>query len=585
MPGSRVTIHRRPARATCPLPDSLHPVVRRVLARRDLRSADDLDLALERLPDPDGLYGCTAAAARLADAVAADARILVVGDYDADGATSSALAVRALRLLGAHHADYLVPNRFTSGYGLTPEVVELAAAREPDLLVTVDNGISSHAGVAAANAAGIDVIVTDHHLPGDWLPPAAAIVNPQCGPGDYPGHGLAGVGVIFYVMLALRRLLRERGWFAQRGIAEPNLAGLLDLVALGTVADVAVLDRVNRTLVEHGLRRLRAGNGCAGIVALARVGRRDPRHLSASDLGFAVGPRLNAAGRLADMTVGVRCLLEDEPERALGMAQELDTLNRERREIEHGMRVEAEAMVADMRVAGDLPAGLALFDPGWHQGIVGILAGRLKERLHRPVVAFAADDGGRLKGSARSVPGVHVRDVLQAIADREPGLIERFGGHAMAAGLTLEGDGFTRFADAFAAEVARLVDAEALHGVIASDGPLADDELTLETALALEAAGPWGHGFPEPLFDGPFTVLTQRPVGEAHLRLALAPPGGGTEVEAIAFNVDPGAAPRNGATMDLAYRVTVNRYREERLQLVVEQFAPRGPAGTTRGEH
>jgi single-stranded-DNA-specific exonuclease len=572
--GGHVTIRRRPESASASLSDDLHPVLRRVLARRELHDSTDLDLALERLPDPDDLYGCPEAAARLQRALDEQARILIVGDYDADGATSSALAVRALRLFGAAHADYLVPNRFTSGYGLTPEVVELAAAREPGLLVTVDNGISSHAGVAAARAAGIDVIVTDHHLPGDRLPADCTIVNPQCGSVDYPGINLAGVGVIFYVMLALRRRLREAGWFTGRGLPEPNLAVLLDLVALGTVADVARLDRVNRTLVSHGLRRLRSGAGCAGIEALARVGKRDPRFLSASDLGFAVGPRLNAAGRLADMSLGVRCLLEDDPARALTQAGELDALNHERREIEHGMRVEAEAMVADLAIDGDLPAALSLFDPGWHQGIVGILAGRLKERVHRPVVAFAADDSGRLKGSARSVPGVHVRDALQAIADREPGLIERFGGHAMAAGLTLEAGGLERFSEAFADEVALQVDPASLQGVIVTDGALDSDELTLDTARVLEDAGPWGQGFPEPLFDGAFQLVDARPIGEAHLRMELLPERGRAPVEGIAFNLPMGNRPEKGDTISLAYRVTVNRYREERLQLVVEHLAP-----------
>jgi len=570
----RITIRRRPEAATASLPDTLHPVLRRVLSRRDVRDAGDLDLTLDRLPDPDGLYGCNAAAERLAVAMEEGTRILVIGDYDADGATSSALAVRALRLLGTRQVDFLVPNRFTSGYGLTPEVVELAMARKPGLLVTVDNGISSHAGVAAAGAAGIDVVVTDHHLPGESLPAACAIVNPQCGDEAYPGRHLAGVGVIFYLMLALRRLLRVRGWFTAQGLTEPNLGVLLDLVALGTVADVAQLDRVNRTLVEHGLRRLRSGNGCAGIAALVRIGRRDLPYLAASDLGFVVGPRLNAAGRLADMSVGVRCLLEDDPRRALALAGELDTLNRERRKIEQGMRLEAEAMVAELAKDGDLPPALSLFHPTWHQGIVGILAGRLKERVHRPVVAFAADDSGRLKGSVRSVPGVHVRDVLQAIADREPGLIERFGGHAMAAGLTLEADGYPRFAEAFAEEVARHVDPAMLQGVIASDGDLVAKELTVDTALALEAGGPWGQGFPEPLFDGRFRLCRSHPVGEAHLRMELEPVTGGTVVEAIVFNIEPRNVPAKGDTIELAYRVNVNRYRDERLQLVVEHLAP-----------
>lgn len=584
MHGGQITVRRRPETATARLADDLHPVLRRVLARRDLHDADDLDLALERLPDPDGLFGCAEAAARLQRALVDESRILIVGDYDADGATSSALAVRALRMLGAMHADFLVPNRFTSGYGLTPEVVELAASREPDLLVTVDNGISSHAGASAARAAGIDLIVTDHHLPGDELPAACAIVNPQCGAADYPGRQLAGVGVIFYVMLALRRRLRDAGWFAERALAEPNLAKLLDLVALGTVADVARLDRVNRTLVGQGLRRLRAGAGCAGIVALARVGKRDPACLVASDLGFAVGPRLNAAGRIADMSLGVRCLLEDDPARALAQAGELDALNRERREIEHGMRLEAEAMVAELTLDGALPAALCLYDPGWHQGIVGILAGRLKERVHRPVVAFAADDAGRLKGSARSVPGVHVRDILQAIADREPGLIERFGGHAMAAGLTLEAGGYERFATAFAAEVACQVDPASLQGVIDSDGALTADELTLDTAHVLEAAGPWGQGFPEPLFDGTFQLVETYPIGEAHLRMHVLPARGVPPVEAIAFNLPAGKRPEKGDTIELAYRVNVNRYREERLQLVVEHLAPAAGPASDPGE-
>jgi len=582
--GPVIVRRRQVAAATDRLPERLHPVLRRVYALRGVGDATELDLSLAALPDPAGLSGCVAAAERIVAAIEGGERIVVVGDYDADGATSSAVAVRGLRALGAADATFLVPNRFRNGYGLTPEVVDATAHLEPRVLVTVDNGISSLAGAEAARAAGIDLLVTDHHLPGPVLPEAHAIVNPQCGAADFPGRQLAGVGVIFYVLLAVRRLLRERGRF-DAGQREPNLAGLLDLVALGTVADVAPLDRVNRTLVAQGLQRLRSGRGGAGLRALADVAGRDPRHLFAGDLGFALGPRLNAAGRLADMSIGVRCLLEEDFDRALLLAHQLDDLNRERREIERTMREDAETMLAALHLdgAGDLPPGLCLYDAGWHEGVVGILASRIKEQVHRPVVAFATAGDGRLRGSARSVTGIHVRDALQSIADRDPQMIDRFGGHAMAAGLSLAPEHLERFREAFAEEIGRRVDPELLQGTLDSDGNLAANEMTLATARALEEGGPWGQGFPEPLFDGPLRVRNRRVVGDAHLKLELEAPEGGTAIDAIAFNALPENNPEPGTLLDVAYRMGVNRYRgRESLQLIVEHMNENAPEETER---
>ena len=555
-----------------------HPVLARVFAARGIEAPAELDARLAALQPPAALGGLAAATELLARALAEDWRILLVGDYDADGATSTALAVHALRAMGSASVDYLVPNRFEYGYGLTPEIVAVAAGRDPQLIVTVDNGIASVEGVAAARAAGIRVLVTDHHLPGRALPAADAIVNPNAPGCDFPSKALAGVGVIFYVLSALRARLREAGWFAARGLAEPNMADYLDLVALGTVADVVPLDRNNRVLVEQGLRRLRAGRARPGIAALFEVGRRAPSRAVASDLGFAIGPRLNAAGRLDDMSLGIECLLAERIDSARSMAAELDALNRERREIETGMRAEAMAAVAQLiaQLDGAVPAALCVHRADWHQGVIGIVAGRVKEALHRPVIAFApsSEEGageGQLKGSARSIPGLHIRDVLDALATRHPGLVTRFGGHAMAAGLSLSAARLDEFRDAFVTEVEAALGGAPPDRELLSDGELDESELTLELAGLLKFAAPWGQQFAEPCFDGVFEVLSRRIVGETHLKLSLRPVGGRGAIDAIAFGWaerDPGAV-----RLRAVYKLDVNEWRgEQRLQLLIEHL-------------
>ena len=571
-----VRIVRRPL-LTSPdaLPSTLHPVLRRVYAARSVGTAADLDHSLAGLPAPAQLAGTAEAAARLARAIRDDEHIVILGDFDADGATSSALAVRALSAMGARRVSFLVPNRFEYGYGLTPEIVQVARARAPDLIVTVDNGVASVAGVAAAKAAGIDVVVTDHHLPGRELPAAAVIVNPNLPDAGFPSRALAGVGVIFYVMLALRAELRGEGWFTRQGGAEPNLAELLDLVALGTVADVAPLDRVNRVLVAQGLNRIRAGRACPGIAALLEVAGRDPRRVTTADLGFFVGPRLNAAGRLEDMAIGIECLLADDPARARERAVTLDTFNRERRAIEQQMQAQALVMLDNLHLgsAGDLPVGLCLYDPEWHQGVVGLLASRLKDRFHRPVVAFAPGEPGWLKGSGRSVPGVHIRDVLDAVATAHNGLLERFGGHAMAAGLTLHEADLPAFTAAFDAEVRRWLAPEDVAGVVHSDGEITAAELGMDLAEAIRAGGPWGQGFPEPLFDSTFEVLDRRVVGGHHLKLMLRPADGPQGIEAIAFNQAEQAMSGLPERLRVAYHLEVNEFRgESRVQLRVAHW-------------
>jgi single-stranded-DNA-specific exonuclease len=559
-------IRRRPSPAALELDSSLHPVLRRVYAARGIACSDDLNLSLDRLLPIGSLPGVEAAAELLLEHRAG--RVLVIGDFDADGATSSALVVRALRALKFSHVDFLVPNRFKFGYGLTPEIVALAATREPTLIVTVDNGVSSIEGVAAAHSLGIPVLVTDHHLPGSMLPGARAMVNPNLVGSTFASPALAGVGVAFYVVAALARIAGAGGFRA---------ADLLDLVALGTVADVVPLDHNNRVLVEQGLRRIRAGRCVPGVRALLEAGGRKLDQVTAADLGFVVGPRLNAAGRLTDMSVGIACLLADDAAVAAALAGQLAKLNEERREIEQRMQLEAVEIAADLRfnLAGNEALGLCLFDDGWHQGIVGLVAGRIKDRLHRPVIAFARAENGGLRGSARSIPGVHIRDALDSIATRHPGLIDKFGGHAMAAGMSLAANALERFREAFAEEIARRADLESLRGIIHSDGELVGAELSVDTARVLRGAGPWGQGFPEPVFDGEFSILDARVVGSKHLKLSLRARSAGPvsePIDAIAFGyiggVNEDAGLRRGAHAHLAYRLDVNDYRGvERVQL------------------
>lgn len=551
----------------------LHPVLRRVYAARGLRSSEELKLTLERLAPVGSLGGAEAAAQLLIRH--RQGRVLVVGDFDADGATSTALMLRALRGFGFSAVDFLVPNRFEYGYGLTPEIVAVAAERAPTLIITVDNGISSHAGVLAARSRGIDVLITDHHLPAAQLPDANAIVNPNLPGNGFASGALAGVGVAFYVCAALRRALESAGLLSA---GAPPIASFLDLVALGTVADVVPLDANNRVLVAQGVARIRAGRCVAGISALLQVARRSQADLVSSDLGFAVAPRLNAAGRLSDMSVGIRCLLSDDPAEARALAIELDGLNAQRREIEAEMQLKALAAVRALREeSGDQRrSGVCLFDAEWHQGVVGLVAGRVKEQLRRPVVAFALVDERTLRGSARSVAGVHIRDVLEAVATTHPGMLEKFGGHAMAAGLSLPRAQLDRFARAFDQEVARVMALGAASDVVETDGELKPDEIALPLATALRAGGPWGAAFAEPLFDGVFEVRgTPRVLAERHLKFQVSAQEGRGGFEAIAFNnVDPQRpAPLPSGRVRLIYRLGTNEYQgEQRLQLVVEHL-------------
>jgi single-stranded-DNA-specific exonuclease len=543
----------------------LHPVLARVLAGRGIDDCRRLDTGLASLLPVDSLARCNAAADLLADAIAQRRRMLVIADYDADGATACALAVSVLRAMGGE-VSYLVPNRFEYGYGLTPEIVDLAARQSPDWLITVDNGIASVDGVARANSLGMRVLVTDHHLPGPTLPDAACIVNPNQASCAFPSKHLAGVGVMFYVLLALRGTLRSRGWFGNRD--EPNLADALDLVALGTVADVVRLDDNNRTLVAQGLKRIRAGRVRPGIAALFQVAGRDPARAAAYDLGFVLGPRLNAAGRLTDMTVGIECLLAEEPARALELAAQLDALNRERREIEAQMQESAlervEATVDPSRYA------LTLFDPSWHQGVIGILASRLKDRFHRPVIALAPGSGNEAKGSGRSIPGLHLRDALDLVTKHHPGLILRFGGHAMAAGLTLRQADIGAFEKAFDATVRTLLTAQDLEQVIEVDGSLTPEDCGLDLAEALESQV-WGQGFAPPQFCNEFETVDQRVVGGRHLKLRLRHPGSSRTIDAIQFGEDQPFPERVRAV----YRLQVNEYNGLRTpQLVLQRWHP-----------
>lgn len=568
--------------------EDLSPLLRRLFAARGAQSSDDIDLSMSSLLPPNLLHGIDQAVDLIIAAIESGARILIVGDFDADGATSCALAIRAFDAMGHSNVRFIVPNRFEYGYGLTPEIVELAKQQNPSLIITVDNGISSIEGVSAARAAGIDVLVTDHHLPAEQLPDANVIVNPNQHACDFPSKALAGVGVIFYVMSALRAGLRKKHWFSDQR-PEPNMADFLDLVALGTVADVVPLDKNNRILVEQGLRRIRSGKSCAGIRALIEVSGRSAAKLVASDMGFALGPRLNAAGRLDDISIGIGCLLTDDAALARDIATELDSMNRDRRQIEQGMQVQADAALEklEQQPNTDMPIGLCLFDENWHQGVVGILASRVKDRYQRPVICFAlandSEDCADLKGSARSIKGFHIRDALDAVAARHPGLIEKFGGHAMAAGLSLKRESFDAFAQAFNIEASRQLSDDDLQSRIISDGSLDAADISIDNALLINYAMPWGQQFPEPAFDNEFTVVQQRIVGGKHLKLvlkavhSLSSDNQNTNsdiIDAIAFNVDIKLWPDDSVnTVTAVYRLDINRYRgRETVQLIVEHL-------------
>ena len=568
-------ITRRAELPDCDLSDNIHPVMRRIYAGRNISSHRQLDYSLDNLLPFNTLKNIEAAAGLLADAIRRDKRILIVADYDADGATACALALRGLSLLGAGHVAYLVPDRVKHGYGLSTDVVRLALELDPDLLVTVDNGISSLSGVEFARNAGVDVLITDHHLPGRELPAASVIVNPNQ-PGDqFPSKCIAGVGVMFYVLLAVRARLRDEDWFASQGIQMPNFATLLDLVALGTVADVVQLDFNNRILVEQGLKRIRSRRCSQGIMALIHVANSVPEKITSTDLGFVLGPRLNAAGRLEDMSLGIECLLEEDITRALALAQQLDRLNRERKQIQTEMQQEAETYLAEIAELkqGELPLGLCLYDVNWHQGIVGVLAGRIKEMVNRPVIIFAPDGEGFLKGSGRSLPDIHLKDTLDTLAVKHPDLISRFGGHAMAAGLTIREDDYPKFKELFDAEVRRLT-ADRMPGAeIITDGKLAPADMNLELAGEIENAGPWGQGFPQPLFDGIFSVADARPVGVRHLKLKLLLNGAENPVDAISFNTNMDAIDKSADNMHFVYRLAINDYRGELTpQLIISHI-------------
>ncbi len=570
-------ISRRTFTSNIQLPEEIHPVLRRIYAARDIKSVDKLDYSLKGLLPYQSLLDINKAVELLANAIAGNKRVLIIADYDADGATSCVLAMRGFRLMGASNVHYVVPNRFEYGYGLSPEIVEVAAQQKPDLLITVDNGIASHEGVALARSRNIDVLITDHHLPGHQLPVANVIINPNQ-PGDnFPSKCLAGVGVIFYVLVALRAWLRGKDWFNQRNIKEPNLAELLDLVALGTIADVVSLDYNNRILVAQGLSRIRSGNCCPGIIELLQVAGRSLRNVTAQDLGFTIAPRLNAAGRLTDMSLGIECLLSDDERRAKQLALQLDKLNRERREIQEEMQAQAleDIEKLDLNSEQQFPAGLCLFNETWHQGVIGILAAKIKDKLNRPVIAFARDKDGFIKGSARSINGVHIRDVLESIASHHPEIINKFGGHAMAAGLTIKEYDLGHFRQLFNHVVSQFISVENINGVLMTDGALSNEELNFELAEEIICAGPWGQGFPEPVFDGEFEIINSRIVGDKHLKLQLRANGHDKIIEAIAFNISDESLAVSTEYVQTVYRLDINEYAGRRqLQLVIDYIKP-----------
>ncbi len=559
--------------------ESVHPVLSRVLAHRNISNCQEITYPLAQLLPCKDLLNIDKAVEILIAALAKKAHILIIGDFDTDGATSTALAVSALKIFGAAKVGYLVPNRFEYGYGLTPEIVDVARQLQPNLIITVDNGISSCAGVERAKAYGIQVIITDHHLPGEKIPIADAIVNPNQIGDHFKSKNLAGVGVIFYVMWALRNALHACGWFVQNNIDPPNLANFLDLVALGTVADLAPLDYNNRILTQQGLQRIRMGQSRPGIQALLEIAHKNPTKIIASDLGFTASPRLNAAGRLDDMSLGIECLLAKTLPQAREIAQQLDQLNKERRLIESDMQQQADHILAELinDPRTKTTIGVCLYHEDWHQGVIGILASRVKDQLHRPVIIFAkANEAEMLKGSARSIPGLHIRDTLDNIANRHPTIINKFGGHAQAAGLSIEAKYFATFCEIFNQSVSAQLSNEALTEKLMSDGELLDEDFSLNLAYLLREATPWGQHFPEPLFDGQFKILDQRLVANKHLKLSLQANSSTKVLNAIAFNIDLANWPNHGCEhIQAAYRLDINEYQgQQNLQLIIEYLEP-----------
>ena len=570
-------VYRRPSNENLSFKESVHPLIQKIFKRRSISDVNEIELGLNNLLTPEKFKGIDDAVSLLVDALKKQERVLIVADFDADGATSCVVAINCMKKFGLRQIDYVVPNRFEYGYGLTPEIVELGKLKKPDLIITVDNGISSVEGVAAANAAGISVIITDHHIAPSILPAAQAILNPNQPGCEFPSKCIAGVGVIFYLMLALRGRLRTLGWFEKSDLDEPNLADQLDLVALGTIADVVPLDRNNRILVDEGLKRIRKGKTRPGFDAVITVSSREGVRLRASDVGYGLAPRLNAAGRLEDMSTGIECLLSNSDSDAYQFALALDGINRDRKKIEADMREQAWQALNEISAQDkDLPNALCLFDERWHQGIVGIIASRIKDKYHRPAIAFAqVDEGHEIKGSARSIRGFHIRDALDIVATKNPGLIEKFGGHAMAAGLSLKRQDFEAFEKAFLAEANRLLNEEQLQSKVLSDGSVEPKWLTLEVANLIEAAGPWGQEFSEPLFDDIFKLVEYRKVGQNHLKMVLSPVDDlGCTLDAIAFNVEASDWPAEGSReIEIAYRLETNHFQGNiSLQLMVEHI-------------
>lgn len=558
------------------LGDELHPVIQRVLLSRGITSVDQVKHSLDGLLPFHDLSNINIACELLSNALKKKQSIMIIADYDSDGATSCVLAIRGLRAMGASEVNYLVPNRFDFGYGLSPEIVEEAAKQSPDIIVTVDNGIANIDGVKRANELGIKVLITDHHLPGDVLPKAEAIVNPNLNADEFASKDLAGVGVMFYVLAALRSTLREQNWFTENNIKEPNLAEFLDLVALGTVADLVRLDRNNRILVNAGLQRIRNGKACMGINALLQVTNIHPMQIKTSDLGFYLGPRLNAAGRLSDMALGIECLLSDDKQKALEMAAQLDKLNRERRHIQEEMQDIANEFLQELtQTQDDIPNAICIQNQQFHQGVVGILASKLKEQFYRPVIVFAPDENGVLKGSGRSIAGIHLRDVLALVETHHPGLMIKFGGHAMAAGLSIHESNYDQFEQAYLQAVEEFLQHDTLENIVYSDGELSSEEMTMSFAKTLTVDSIWGQGFPEPVFEGTFELLQRRIVGENHLKMVLCPEGADTEIHAIAFNKTDEDWPEYVEFVYAVYKLAINHFRgQQTVQLLIDEMSP-----------